>query len=280
VPVPRPLSAWAPAGLVAAVAGLVACAVPGRPPAAGAESTVATALGAELTVYAAASLTDAVDALAAAYGAARPGTTFTVSTGASSALRTQIEQGAPADVLLAADTENPEALVDAGIAHGDAVAFAAVRLTVIVPVDNPAGIQTPIDLARPGLTIIAAGAEVPITRYAEQVVANLGSLPGYPGDFADRYRSNVASREEDVRAIVAKLSLGEGDAGIVYLTDARAASGIATLEIPEEANVRATYAAVVVGRGRNTDASRGFVEWLIGPTAQAILAEHGFEPPP
>src|SRR5918999_3602524 len=135
VPVRRPRTVSAPAGLAAALAGLVACAVPGRPPAVGADGSPLAASAAELTVYAAASLTDAVDALAAAYERSRPGITFTVSTGASSALRTQIEQGAPADVFLAADTTNPEALVDAGLAHGGAVAFAAVRLTVIVPAD-------------------------------------------------------------------------------------------------------------------------------------------------
>ena len=135
----------------------------------------------ELTIYAAASLKGALADVKVAYETANPGTTLTISTDASSALETQIEQGAPADVFLSADTKNPQKLVDAGLTLGDAVDFAGNKLVVIVPTDNPANIKTPADLANPGVKIIAAGDEVPITKYANQLVDNLAKEPGLPG---------------------------------------------------------------------------------------------------
>ena len=146
-----------------------------------------SAAAVELTIYAAASLKGALDAAKPAYEAAHPGMTLTISTDASSALETQIEQGAPADVFLSADTTNPKKLVDAGLTVGPAVNFAGNKLTVIVPSTNPAKITTPADLAKPGVKVIAAGDDVPITKYANQLVANLAKEPGYPADFAAAY---------------------------------------------------------------------------------------------
>ena len=154
-------------------------------------------------------------------------------------------------MFLSADTTNPKKLVDAGLADGDAVAFAGNELTVIVPADNPARIASAADLAKPGIKIIAAGDEVPITRYATQLVENLGKEAGYPDDFAAAYTKNIASREDNVKAVVAKIELGEGDAGIVYVTDARASTKVATFDVPSSANVPATYAGVVVKASAN-----------------------------
>ncbi len=234
----------------------------------------------DLTVYGAASLKGVLERTKTAYEAARPGTTLTISTNSSATLETQIEQGAPADVFLSADTTNPEKLVDQGLATGAAVAFAGNALTVIVPSANPAGIVTPADLARAGVKVIAAGDAVPITRYADQVVAKLGTLPGYPADFAGAYAANVASKEDNVKAVVAKVELGEGDAGIVYVTDATASTKVATIGIPADANVPATYAGVVVGASAHPDAARAFLAWLTGPDGQGILAGFGFVPVP
>ena len=105
----------------------------------------------ELTVFGAASLKGALEAAKAAYEAANPGTTVTISTDSSAALETQIEQGAPADVFLSADTTNPQKLVDGGFADGEAVAFAGNKLTIIVPTDNPAGLAAPFDLGKAGV---------------------------------------------------------------------------------------------------------------------------------
>jgi molybdate transport system substrate-binding protein len=235
--------------------------------------------GSELTIYAAASLKGVLDKAGAAYEAANPGTTLTISTDSSSALETQIEQGAPADVFLSADAKNPQALVDMGLAGGDLVKFAGNVLTVVVPSDNPAGIATPADLARPGVKVIAAGDSVPITKYATQLVANLAREAGYPADFAAAYAANVVSREDNAKALIAKVELGEGDAGIVYLTDAKASTRVKTIDVPDSANVPATYAGVVVKASTNAVAAHAFLTWFAGPDGQAILAGFGFLPP-
>ena len=275
------------AALVALLAlVLMACSGAASPPASapGSSSAPPTAStsgapAADLTIYGAASLKGVLEKAKSTYEAAFPGTTLTISTDSSAALEAQIEQGAPADVFLSADTANPQKLVDAGLADGDAVVFAGNELTVIVPADNPAAIQSPADLARPGVKVIAAGDEVPITKYATKLIANLASEAGYPADFAAGYAANVVSKEDNVKAVVAKVELGEGDAGIVYVTDAAASTAVATIDVPDGANVPATYAGVVVRASPNVAAGRAFLTWLAGPDGQAILAGFGFLPP-
>jgi molybdate transport system substrate-binding protein len=244
-----------------------------------APATATPAARVELTIYGAASLKGALEKARTSYEAANPGTTLKISTDASSALETKIEQGAPADVFLSADTRNPQKLVDAGLAVGDPVPFAGNRLTVIVPAANPAGITTPADLAKSGVKVIAAGDAVPITTYADQLITNLAGEPGYPADFAAAYAANVVSREDNVKAVVAKLELGEGDAGIVYVTDAAASTRVAAIDVPDTANVVATYAGVVVTASPNAAAARAFLTWFAGPDGHAILGSFGFLPP-
>ena len=224
----------------------------------------------DLTVYGAASLKGALDKVKAAYETAVPGTTLTISTDSSAALETQIEQGAPADVFLSADTTNPKKLVDKGLTSGPAVAFAGNTLTVIVPTANRAGITTPADLAKTGVKVIAAGDAVPISKYAGQLVANLAKLPTYPTGFAAAYAANIVSKEDNVAAVVAKIETGDGDAAIVYVTDAKKSNKVTTVPVPDDANVPATYAGVVVGSSAHQDAARAFMTWLTGPDGQAI----------
>lgn len=234
-----------------------------------------------LTVFAAASLRRAMEAAVTAYEVATPGTTIALATDSSAALRTQIEQGAPADVFLSADTTNPQTLVDGGLADGPAVAFAANELTIIVPDGDPGGIAMPADLGRAGVRVIAAGEEVPITRYATQLVRNLAVLDGFPTGFAAAYEANVVSREDNVAAVVAKIELGEGDAAIVYATDAMAAGAtVEVVAVPAEANVRATYAGVVIDGANEPAAAHDFLDWLLGAGGQAVLGGFGFLPPP
>jgi len=282
-----------PLALVMSLSVLAACTPPGSSPSASPEASSAEPGGSafaaasaspsaepvELTIFLAASLTGALEEVKTAYEADNPGTTLTLAPDSSSALRTQIEQGAPADVYLSADTTNPMTLVDAGLTEGDAVNFAGNELTVIVPTDNPAGIETPADLAGEGVIIIAAGEEVPITKYAAVAVDNLAALPDYPADFAAAYAANVASREDNVKAVVTKIELGEGDAGIVYVTDAEASDLVKAIEIPDDANVPATYAGVVVAASENIEAAMAFLAWFAGPDGQEILAGFGFLPP-
>jgi len=230
----------------------------------------------ELTIFGAASLQDALEAIETAYEAAVPGTTLVIATDSSVALRTQIEEGAPADVFLSADTANPEALDNAGLTAGRPHAYAGNTLALVVPADNPAGIHTPADLVAPGVQIIAAGPEVPISTYAGRVVANLASLSGYPTGFANAYAANVASEEDNARGVLAKVELGEGDAGFVYLTDALASPDVVSIPIPEAANTVATYSGCVIGASDNVEEAQALLRWLADDGGQAILAEFGF----
>ncbi len=246
---------------------------------AAASAPASAASGGELTILGAASLKGALEQAKTAYEAANPGTTLVLSTDSSSALETQIEQGAPADVFLSADTTDPQKLVDNGLAEGDPVTFAGNKLTVIVPTANPAGIASPADLAKSGVKVIAAGDEVPITKYATQLVDNLAKETGYPADFAAAYAANVASKEDNVKAVVAKVELGEGDAGIVYVTDVKASNKVTTIDVPDAANVPATYDGVVVKASRDAASAKAFLDWFAGPEGQAILSGLGFLPP-
>ena len=256
-------SASSPAASPAAMASEVAS---GSPAAAGSPTVPPGAL----TVFAAASLTGTFQAFAPAYQA-ETGVPLELSFDSSAALRTQIEQGAPADVFASADTTNVQTLLGENLAT-DPVIFACNQLTIIVPADNPAGITSPADLAKPGVKIVAAGPEVPITKYATKLVANLG--------ITDGYNANVVSQEDNVAAVRAKIETGEGDAGIVYVTDA-IASGDKVLQIPvpPEANVPATYAAAVVSATDQQQESEAFLTWLTGPEGQGYLAQFGFLPP-
>jgi molybdate transport system substrate-binding protein len=254
---------------------------PAASPSAAVDPSMSPAPPAELTIYAAASLRDVLDALQGAYESANPGTSLVISTGASSALSTQIEQGAPGDVFLSADTANPERLVEGGYAAGDAAVFAGNLLIIITPPDDPGGVETPADLGKDGLRIIAAGEEVPITKYATQLVQNLAALPGYPADFEAAYAANIATREESVADVVTKVAapVAEGDAGIVYVTDATSAgANVSTVAVPEEANVPATYAGIVLESSRQPEAAQAFLDWVVGPEGQAILESFRFLP--
>jgi molybdate transport system substrate-binding protein len=248
--------------------------------AAPAQSTPAASGGpVSLTIFAAASLNGAMTDAVAAYAAVRPGVTITVSTDSSAALETQIEQGAPADVFLSADIENPKKLVDAGLALKTAEIFAGNKLVIIVPSDNPGGLTTARELDKAGLRIIAAGDGVPITAYANQAVANIASRFG-PSSLVEVYNADIVSKEDNVKAVLAKIELGEGDAAIVYVTDANGSDKVKTIDIPDSANVPATYAGVVIKASANRDAAQDFLDWFAGPDGQAILAKYGFLPPP
>jgi molybdate transport system substrate-binding protein len=234
----------------------------------------------ELTVFAAASLRDAFGAVKEAYETAHQDVALTFSFDGSGTLRTQLEQGAPADLFASADEVNPRMLVDAGLAAGEPVPFADTRLALVVPAGNPAEIASPFDLARPGVRLVGAGATVPITAYAERLLGNLAAMPGAPRGFVEAVDANVVSREDNVRAVLAKVELGEGDAAIVYATDATAAAGsVQEIPIPDEANVPATYAAIVLRDAPHREAAARFLAWLAGAEGQAVLARFGFVAP-
>ena len=274
--------------IAASIAGCVgsneatssAAATPTQLPSQGVTPAPPLATPVELTVYAAASLANALDDVESTYETLNPGLTLTISTDSSAALETKIEQGAGADVFLSADTANPQKLVTGGFAAGPVVIFATNQLTIIVPTDNPAGIESAADLAKKGVKVIAAGDAVPITKYAKQLVDNLAKTSGYPADFAKKYTANIVSKEENVAAVVGKIALGEGDAAIVYVTDAAGSDAITSIDVPDQANVLATYGAVVIKSSKHEAEARAFLDWLHGPAGLALLDNLGFGPPP
>jgi len=245
--------------------------------AAGSKAPVTAAPG-SLLVFAASSLTAAYKDIGTAY-TAKTGTPITFSFDSSATLEAQIEQGAPADVFASADTTNPDKLVKANLAAGAPVNFAGNVLTIIVPGTGTPAVTQPQDLARSGVKVIAAGDSVPITKYANQLVANLAKQSGYPADFAANYSANIASKEDNVKGIVTKIELGEGDGGIVYVTDAKASTKVKTVAVPDDANVPATYAAVGVKASKMSSQAQDFLNFVTSADGQAILAKYGFLPP-
>jgi molybdate transport system substrate-binding protein len=232
--------------------------------------------GGAVIVYAAASLQDAFEAIAEAYEE-ETAVEIILSFDASSALRTQISEGAPADLFASADTANPQQLVDDGLTDGDPRIFASNALAIVVPADGTGGVDSWQGMADPGVRVIAAGEDVPISGYATELVDNLAAQPDAPDGFAAAYESNIVSREDNVRAVLAKIEAGEGDIGVVYETDAASTEDVTAITFPEDANVLADYAFVTL-----TDAASGteaFADWLVGPEGQAILEEFGFRPP-
>jgi len=225
-----------------------------------------------LTVFAAASLQDAFEDVASAYEA-DTGVEISLSFDSSSALRMQISEGARPDLFASADRSNPQQLAEDGLTEGAPMIFAANGLAIVAPADG-SGIETWQGLGEPGTRVVAAGEDVPITAYAAELVDALSTEPDAPEGFADGYEANVVSREDNVRAVLAKIEVGEGDGAVVYETDAASSGDVITVEYPPDANVVAEYAFVIL---RDADpATEAFADWLTGPDGQAILEQSGF----
>jgi molybdate transport system substrate-binding protein len=230
-----------------------------------------------LYVYAAASLTDAFTEIGEAFETQHPGVVLSFNFGGSQNLRTQIEQGAPADVFAAANTRELD-LLEAGklVEANSAKIFLANQLIVILPAGNPAGIVSLEDLGNPGLKLILAAEEVPAGRYARQILEALDQI--YGGGYRDRVLGNVVSNEDNIRQAVTKIQLGEGDASIVYLSDAVAVPGLQTIEIPNDMNVVAHYPIAPLIESKNRDLANEFIDFVLSPEGQATLKKWGFTP--
>jgi molybdate transport system substrate-binding protein len=151
-------------------------------------------------------------------------------------------------------------------------------LVVILPAKNPANIQTLQDLAKPGIKLDLADASVPVGNYARQTLTNLSKDATYGADYSTKVQANVVSNETDVKQVVSKVDLGEADAGIVYVTDAKAAPDLMTIAIPEPFNVVAKYPIAVVAKAPNADLAAAFVAYVLSPEGQTMLAKWGFGP--
>lgn len=241
--------------------------------------TVAAASG-TLTVFAAASLTDAFNELKTGFQTANPGVTVTYNFAGSPALVTQLTQGAPADVFASADQPNMDNAVKGGVIAGTPQTFVKNKLVIILPKDNKVGIQTPKDLAKPGIKFDTAQDAVPVGAYTQTVLDNFSKLPDYGADFKANVNKNVVSKEDNVKAIVQKVQLGEVDAGIVYATDAQAAADKLTMiPIPDAQNVIASYPLAVVKGAKQSALGQKFVDYVLSPAGQTIMKKWGFAPP-
>jgi molybdate transport system substrate-binding protein len=233
----------------------------------------------EVTVVAAASLTDAFREIAVIFQYENPDAPVTFSFGSSSTLRTQLDQGASADVFASADEAQMNMAQQNGDLSGEPQVFAHNLLSIVVPADNPRNIQGVCDLARPGVKFVTTQPTVPVGIYTEQMLVKAAAGECGAG-YDDQVRNNVVSREADVRQLVAKVQLGEADAGVSYLTDVtpQVRNAVSQISVPDELNVLATY-PIATAKGTNLNSGQAFMNFVLSPIGQAVLNRWGFLPP-
>ncbi|HYN88106.1 MAG TPA: molybdate ABC transporter substrate-binding protein [Ardenticatenaceae bacterium] len=244
------------------------------------EATPEPASG-ELVVFTASSLTEAFTRLGEQFEADHPGVTVAFNFAGSQRLAQQLAQGARADVFASASQAPMDAAIEAGhVAPGSVQVFVRNRLVVIYPVDNPAGITTPQDLARPGVRLVLAAAEVPVGQYSLEFLDKATQAGVFGASFKDAVLGNVVSYEENVRAVLSKVALGEADAGIVYSSDVsgEGSAEVGRVTIPVELNVIASYPIAPVSDSASPELARAFVELVLSPRGQEVLAQYGFIP--
>jgi molybdate transport system substrate-binding protein len=219
-----------------------------------------------ITVFAAASLTAAFNQLGSDFTTANPGTKVTFNFAGSQALATQIQQSAPADVFASADTTNMDKVKDL---TGAPKVFASNLLQIVVEKGNPKGVKGLDDLGHSDLKVVLAAPDVPAGRYAMQVLDRAGVTV------------EPVSQEDNVKAVVTKVSLGEADAGIVYVTDVTAGGDqVDGVDIPTDRNVRATYPIAVVKASSHQSQAQAFMDLVLSDQGQQVLKSFGFLPPP
>jgi len=249
------------------------------PPTATPIPPTATAVPRTLTVYAAASLTDAFTEIGKNFENANAGVTVTFNFAGSSTLRTQLEQGAAADVFASANTTEMNTLVtDTLVAADSSQIFLTNSLLVILPASNPANIQTLQDLTRPGIKLVLCDTTVPCGKYGRQILANMDKDSAFSPTFSTQVLANVVSNETDVKQVVAKVQLGEADAGIVYVSDSVAAPDLKTIQFPSADNVIANYPIAVLKGATQPDLAASFIAYVLSSDGQAILKKRGFFP--
>jgi molybdate transport system substrate-binding protein len=260
----KPLAALA---LAAVLAGIAAC---GSGPAATSPARAAGsgAVTGPVVVLAAASLTESFTTIGKNFEAAYPGSTVTFSFAGSSSLAQQIASGAPADVFASASPATMTTVTDPGEAAGPPANFAKNQLVIAVPKGNPKRLTSLAAVAQPGVKVALCAAQVPCGAAAEKALT------------AAHVTLTPVTREQDVKAALAKLRLGEVDAALVYRTDARAAaSDVDGVEFPESAGAINEYPIVALKRAPNPGGAAAFVAYVRSEPAQQVLADAGFQQP-
>jgi molybdate transport system substrate-binding protein len=222
----------------------------------------------QITVFAAASLTESFDAMAKQFEKKYPDASLKFDYDASSNLATQINQGAPADVFASADRDNLQKTIDAGTVTPPPVVFAKNRLEIAVEKGNPKKIKSLADLEKSGFVVVLCADQVPCGKYAAQSLAMAGVT------------ITPSSKEENAKATLSKVSIGEADASIVYVTDVKASKGTTSgVKIADKVNVIATYPIGVVKASQNATAAKAWVKYVRSKEGQATLRKFGFLPP-
>jgi molybdate transport system substrate-binding protein len=238
----------------------------------------ATAAPRTLTVFAAASLTGSFGEIGKAIEAANPGVTVMFNFAGTQALATQLAQGAKADVFASANHTYMDNMVTANLVASGYKDFVTNVLEVILPANNPANLKTLQDLAKPGLKLVLEDKSVPAGAYSLTILDNLSKDATYGADFKTKVLANVVSNETDVKQVVAKVQLGEADAGIVYITDAIAAPTLKTIVILTNYNVVAKYPIAALINAPQPQLAAAFVAYVLSADGQAILKKWGFTP--
>lgn len=231
-----------------------------------------------ITVSAAASLTEAFTVLGKVLEERTPGLRVTFNFAGSQQLALQIEHGAQADVFASADQRWMTYLQQRGLILGTPREFVRNRLVIVVPRSNPGKIVQLQDLARPGVKFLIAADAVPAGHYTREALAKLGRAPGFPPDFAPRVLQNVVSEEENVKAVVTKVQLGEADAGAVYRSDVTTtvSDKVVVIDIPDPYNVIARYPIALVKNARG--GGELFVALVLSQLGQQFLRGYSFIP--
>ena len=262
----RPVAFLAAVCAVIAALVLAACSSSTTTSAPGSSSS--GKLSGTVTVFAATSLTDAFNQIGAAFEKANPGVTVKFNYQGSSSLATSINQGAPADVFASAAPTNMKTVTDAGNAVGTPKIFASNTGEILVESGNPKKITSVKDLANPAIKVVVCAPEVPCGAVAQEIFKNAGVTV------------KPVSEETNVGGVVTKVTLGEADAGIVYVTDAKENASKATgVPIPASQNATTEYPIVQVKDAPNAKAADAFISYVLGPDGQKVLASFGFMPP-
>jgi len=233
-----------------------------------------------LTISAASSLTEAFSEIGGLFESANPPVKVTFNFAGSQELAQQIIQGAAVDVFASANQKQMDVvLAELKLQPGTAKIFAANRLVVVYPVRNTAGLTSLADLARPGLKLVLAGAEVPVGQYSLDFLDKAETSGEFSAGFQQAVLGNIVSYEQNVRAVLTKVALDEADAGIVYATDVGTATDqVGILEIPEALNIIARYPILALPDSQQNTWGQAFVDFVLSPTGQQVLEKYGFSP--
>jgi molybdate transport system substrate-binding protein len=230
-----------------------------------------------LNIFAAASLTESFTEIGTAYQHQHSNVAVKFNFNGSQILEQQIANGAPADVFASADQLNMQKASNAGLVNTPQV-FVKNRLVVIIPASNPGNINSLKDLAKKGIKIDIEATAVPAGKYSRQALAKLSQSPDYGSSYANEVLANVVSEEQNVKAVVQKVQLGEADAGFVYVTDVTpaVADKVKIIDIPDPYNVIAQYPIAVVKSSSHSSDAQSFVDFVLSPNGQAILKKYNF----